>query len=226
LDISWQACGVERDGSAVQPSADRAALGSVIAEHVRAALHHLPTEQRQALGLAYYGGYTQSEVAERLGATPVHLEEQDVRGLAREATEGRGVDVCIDAVGHQPVQLGIDRGGRDFDERMVLAVFRSRELQAGLERFPPRRTTLPERPRRALAFVKHTQHVEQIARACAALPTPRARVSGRASRGPHARARSWALPPKMRRTTVASRTSYTRRGARRRRAARTRSTDR
>ena len=33
-------------------------------------------------------------------------------------------------------QLGIDRGGADFDQRMVLAVFRSRELHAGLQRFP------------------------------------------------------------------------------------------
>ncbi|MPZ48008.1 MAG: monooxygenase [Dehalococcoidia bacterium] len=36
--------------------------------------------------------------------------------------------------------LGIDRGGTDFDERMVLAVFRSRELHEALERFPERTT--------------------------------------------------------------------------------------
>jgi len=38
-------------------------------------------------------------VAESFGAEPVHLTEQDVRALARERTGGRGVDVCIDAVG-------------------------------------------------------------------------------------------------------------------------------
>jgi 2-polyprenyl-6-methoxyphenol hydroxylase-like FAD-dependent oxidoreductase len=32
--------------------------------------------------------------------------------------------------------MGIDRGGRDFDQRMVLAVFRSRELHEALKRFP------------------------------------------------------------------------------------------
>jgi 2-polyprenyl-6-methoxyphenol hydroxylase-like FAD-dependent oxidoreductase len=32
--------------------------------------------------------------------------------------------------------LDIDRGGEDFDQRMVLAVFRSRELHEGLKRFP------------------------------------------------------------------------------------------
>jgi alcohol dehydrogenase len=39
-------------------------------------------------------------MAEAFGAQPVHLSEQDPRAAAREASEGRGVDVCIDAVGH------------------------------------------------------------------------------------------------------------------------------
>jgi 2-desacetyl-2-hydroxyethyl bacteriochlorophyllide A dehydrogenase len=40
-------------------------------------------------------------MAESFGATPVHLTEQDPRTAVKEATEGRGVDGCIDAVGHQ-----------------------------------------------------------------------------------------------------------------------------
>jgi len=40
------------------------------------------------------------QVAESLGAEPVHLERGDPRAAAREASEGRGVDVVIDAVGH------------------------------------------------------------------------------------------------------------------------------
>jgi 4-hydroxyisophthalate hydroxylase len=36
--------------------------------------------------------------------------------------------------------VGIASGGMDFDRRMVLAVFRSRELSEGLKRFPPRST--------------------------------------------------------------------------------------
>lgn len=36
--------------------------------------------------------------------------------------------------------MGIDRGGRNFDQRMVLAVFRSRELHNFLNRFPPSTT--------------------------------------------------------------------------------------
>ena len=40
------------------------------------------------------------ELAESFGATPLHLTESDVRGAVKEATEGRGVDAAIDAVGH------------------------------------------------------------------------------------------------------------------------------
>ncbi len=40
------------------------------------------------------------KMAESFGATPVHLTEGDVRGAVKEATEGRGVDGTIDAVGH------------------------------------------------------------------------------------------------------------------------------
>jgi alcohol dehydrogenase len=40
------------------------------------------------------------EIAESFGATPLHLTESDVRGEVKAATEGRGVDAAIDAVGH------------------------------------------------------------------------------------------------------------------------------
>jgi 2-desacetyl-2-hydroxyethyl bacteriochlorophyllide A dehydrogenase len=38
-------------------------------------------------------------MAASFGAEPVHVGEQDVRAVVRAATEERGVDVCIDAVG-------------------------------------------------------------------------------------------------------------------------------
>jgi RNA polymerase sigma-70 factor (ECF subfamily) len=69
--------------TAVGPSADRAALGSVIAEHVRAALRHLPTEQREALGLAYYGGYTQREVASITGVPIGTVKSRMFTGVAK-----------------------------------------------------------------------------------------------------------------------------------------------
>ncbi len=39
-------------------------------------------------------------VAESFGAIPVHLEDDDPRAAVKAATGGRGLDVCIDAVGH------------------------------------------------------------------------------------------------------------------------------
>jgi 2-desacetyl-2-hydroxyethyl bacteriochlorophyllide A dehydrogenase len=42
-------------------------------------------------------------LAESFGAQAVHLTEQDVRAAARDASEGRGVDVAIDAVGDPKV---------------------------------------------------------------------------------------------------------------------------
>jgi 2-desacetyl-2-hydroxyethyl bacteriochlorophyllide A dehydrogenase len=39
-------------------------------------------------------------MAESFGATPVHLTEDDPRGKVKELTEGRGVDLAVDAVGH------------------------------------------------------------------------------------------------------------------------------
>jgi threonine dehydrogenase-like Zn-dependent dehydrogenase len=39
-------------------------------------------------------------MAASFGAQAVHLSDEDPRAAARAASEGRGVDVCIDAVGH------------------------------------------------------------------------------------------------------------------------------
>ncbi len=40
------------------------------------------------------------DMARAFGADPVHLTEEDPKAAAKAATEGRGVDVTIDAVGH------------------------------------------------------------------------------------------------------------------------------
>jgi 2-polyprenyl-6-methoxyphenol hydroxylase-like FAD-dependent oxidoreductase len=61
-------------------------------------------------------------------------------GAAREIIEADYVVGCDG--GHSLVrrQLGIERSGSDFDQLMVLALFRSRDLHEKLKRFPPRST--------------------------------------------------------------------------------------
>jgi 2-polyprenyl-6-methoxyphenol hydroxylase-like FAD-dependent oxidoreductase len=76
--------------------------------------------------------------------------EQDAAGARVAIVEDKGggralleADYVVGCDGsHSTVrrQLGIERSGADFDQLMVLAVFRSRELHERLKRFPPRST--------------------------------------------------------------------------------------
>ena len=76
--------------------------------------------------------------------------EQDGNGVQVTVTKsGNGEREVLEADylvgcdgGHSTVrkQVGIERGGADFNELMVLALFRSRELHEKLKRFPPRST--------------------------------------------------------------------------------------
>ncbi len=52
-------------------------------ERVQEALRQLPDQQREALELAYYGGFTQSELAERLGQPIGTIKSRMFSGLAR-----------------------------------------------------------------------------------------------------------------------------------------------
>ena len=65
------------------PGADQAALGAVVAGQVRAALGRLPEEQRHALALAYYGGYTQREVAALTGVPLGTVKSRMFTGVQR-----------------------------------------------------------------------------------------------------------------------------------------------
>jgi threonine dehydrogenase-like Zn-dependent dehydrogenase len=91
----------------------------------------------KALGAAHV--FAVDSVPERLGvaasfgAEAVHLGEQDVRALVRGATEGRGVDVCVDAVGDAKVLDSAIRLTRACGNIQCVGVYAERtEVHMGL----------------------------------------------------------------------------------------------
>jgi RNA polymerase sigma-70 factor (ECF subfamily) len=75
LDAGFDLAGSERTDNEAAVRDDRRA--------VQAALAQLSPDQRQALELAYYGGLSQSEVAERLGVPLGTVKSRMFGGLAR-----------------------------------------------------------------------------------------------------------------------------------------------
>ncbi len=68
------------------PGADQAALGAVVAGKVRDALGQLPVDQREALALAYFGGYTQREVASLTGVALGTVKSRMFAGVRKLRT--------------------------------------------------------------------------------------------------------------------------------------------
>jgi RNA polymerase sigma factor (sigma-70 family) len=73
----------EGSEEAMSPSAEDAAWLVFERERVQSALRRLPDTQREALELAYYGGFTQSELAERLGQPLGTIKSRMFAGLTR-----------------------------------------------------------------------------------------------------------------------------------------------
>jgi 2-desacetyl-2-hydroxyethyl bacteriochlorophyllide A dehydrogenase len=72
-------------------------------------------------------------VAESFGAQPVHLTDGDPRAAAREATDGRGVDVCIEAVGDPRALETAIRLTRNCGNVQAVGVYAERcEVHMGL----------------------------------------------------------------------------------------------
>ncbi|HLZ30694.1 MAG TPA: FAD-dependent monooxygenase [Chloroflexota bacterium] len=95
------------------------------------------------------GGASVTILPSREGASPFYswsadTEQQlnqDVSGLAdSRVVRAQYVVGCDGGKSLVRESMGIDRGGRDFDQRMVLAVLRSKELHVFLNRFPPSTT--------------------------------------------------------------------------------------
>ena len=77
-------------------SAEEAAWLRFERDRVQDALRRLPDAQREAIELAYYGGYSQSELAERLGQPLGTIKSRMFAGLAR-LRELLGDDTSEDA---------------------------------------------------------------------------------------------------------------------------------
>ena len=78
------------------PDVGELAMAIVAAEQVRAEVSRLPSEQRAAIELAYFGGRTYRQVADELGIPEGTAKSRMRLGLSRiaQALEAQGVDLA------------------------------------------------------------------------------------------------------------------------------------
>ena len=83
-------------------------------------------------------GWKAETIEQDAGSVRVTIAEEV--GAGKEIIEAEYLVGCDGGQSTVRRQLGIERSGADFNELMVLALFRSRELHEKLKRFPPRST--------------------------------------------------------------------------------------
>jgi 2-polyprenyl-6-methoxyphenol hydroxylase-like FAD-dependent oxidoreductase len=83
-------------------------------------------------------GWTADKIEQDADGVRVSIAERN--GPGREVLQADYVVGCDGAHSTVRAQIGIERSGADFDQVMVLAVLRSKELHERLKRFPERST--------------------------------------------------------------------------------------
>ena len=78
------------------PDVDELAMAIVAAEHVRAEIERLPSEQREAIELAYFGGRTYRQVADELNIPEGTAKSRMRLGLRRiaDALAAKGMETA------------------------------------------------------------------------------------------------------------------------------------
>ncbi len=80
---------------------DSEAIRREVSDRVRGLLRELPDEQSQVISLAYFGGFSQSEIAEMLSAPLGTIKGRMRLGLEKMRTalaEGMGIDDVMEAL--------------------------------------------------------------------------------------------------------------------------------
>lgn len=104
---------------------------------LRQKLHSLPCVKT-------FFGWSATTVEQDDNGVRVAISEES--GVGRQTVTADYVVGCDGPRSQVREQIGIARGGTDFDQRMALIVFRSRELHERLKRFPDRSTYRVMRP--------------------------------------------------------------------------------
>jgi 2-polyprenyl-6-methoxyphenol hydroxylase-like FAD-dependent oxidoreductase len=104
----------------------------------------LRTRMAELPSVTNFFGWTADSIEQDQSGVRVTIHSSD--GSDERTLSGSYLAGCDGSRSLVREQAGIEQGSVDFEQSMVLAVFRSRELHAALERLPPRGTYLVLHP--------------------------------------------------------------------------------